>query len=292
MLTVCVAFYSPSNYWLPKTYLASTLAWLSAAKLPVLLLQVLRPGQSPQPVPAGVRSIVYRSTDALFFKENLWNLAAQQCSADKLLFLDSDIRFSRDDIGPLIEVKLDTCDVLQPFERAIWIDRDGDWFLSRRSAAVALNIGEEPAPGFFHPGFAWAMTRHAFDALGGFYCGHPFGGGDVAFAYSLDEKWLANKRTQYLPDDTVCWHSAAFRDYQRRGVEAQLRVSYLNDIEAYHRWHGDTDNRQYTTRCCYLPIKPGEEYPMHYRPDGLLAWNTPEASKAAQRYFDSRMEDG
>lgn len=292
MLTACLAFYSPSGYRLPQEYLAATLRWLTDAKVPVILAQVIAPGQKPQPTPPGVCSLVYKSSDCMFFKENLWNLAAEYSQADKLFFVDSDIRFSRDDVATLSENALDVYDLVQPFETALWFDRNYDLFLGRKSAGYALTIGQEPAPGVYHPGFAWAMTRTAFKKLGGFYIGHPFGGGDVAFAYSLDEKWLANKRTQYLPDDTVCWHSSAFRDYQKRGVNAKLRVSYLKDINAYHRWHGDTENRQYTTRCNYLPITKGEEYPLRYRFDGLLEWRTQAASDAAKRYFDSRKEDG
>lgn len=292
MLTACMAFYSPSGYRLPQEYLADTLAWLDAAGVAVVLAQVVRPGHAPQPTPPGVRSLVYESSDAIFYKENLWNLAAQSCGADKLLFLDADVRFSRDDVADLTAAALDHCDVLQPFETAIWFDRHGDLSLCRRSAACGLLAGREPIPGVYHPGFAWAMTRSAFMRLGGWYTGHPFGGGDVAFAYSLDSRWLTNRRTEFIPDDTICWHSESFRAYQRRGVEARLRVGYLPGVECYHRWHGDTDRRQYTTRCNYLPIPRGEEYPLHCRPDGLLAWDNAAAAAAAQRYFDSRMEDG
>lgn len=292
MTTAILAFYSPCGYRLPQEYLASTLAWLDAAGVPTTLAQVVRPGQEPQPVRPGQRTLVYESSQAVFWKENLWNLAARGCDADRLLFLDSDVRFSRDDIASLAEAGLGHCDVMQPFETALWIDRSGDLCLSRKSAAYALMSGQEPSPGRFHPGFAWAMTRGAFDRLGGFSTCHPFGGGDVAFAYSLSDRWLVNQRREFLPEDTICWDSPSFLAYQRNGVGLRLRLGYCAGVEVYHRWHGEVEHRQYTTRCRYVPIARGQEYPLADRGDGLLEWTTPEAAASAQAYFESRREDG
>ena len=178
-MIVCMAFYSPSGYGLPRLYLADTLAWLAAAGARVILAQVVRPGEQPQPTPRGVRSLVYESSDAIFYKENLWNLAARSCDDGRLLFLDADVRFSHDDVAALTDAALEDYDVIQPYQTAIWIDRNGDMTLCRRSAGYALHHGIEPASGSYHPGFAWGMTRAAFNRCGGFYERHPFGGGDV-----------------------------------------------------------------------------------------------------------------
>jgi hypothetical protein len=292
MLTACMAFYSPSGYRLPQEYLASTLAWLTAARVPVVLAQVVKPGGEPQPVPPGVRTLVYESSDAIFFKENLWNLAAAATDADKLLFLDADVRFSRDDVAVLTDDELDRCDVMQPYETALWFDRHGDLSLARRSAAYALRRGIEPASGLYHPGFAWGMTRAAFNRVGGFYELHPFGGGDVAWTHSLDATLLDSARLAWTPDMRVLTRSRSFLNYQRNATAAGLKVGYLPGVEVYHRWHGDVDRRQYQTRYTLLPIPDGEEYPLRRRPDGLVEWTSAPAASVMQRYFDSRMEDG
>lgn len=291
MLTAILAFYSPSGYRLPRQHLAETLAWLAAESVPTILAQVVRPGCEPQPVLPGQQSLVWESSDAIFYKENLYNLAAESTSADRLLFLDADVRFSCE-IAPLVEAGLHACDIMQPFETAVWHDRLGDVYLTRRSAAYGLMAGREPSPGTYHPGFSWAMTRRAFDALGGFPMCHPFGGGDVALAYSLDTRWLVNNRREMLPEDTICWDAPSFLGYQARGTSARLRVGYCAGVEVHHSWHGDIKERQYVTRCSYVPIRRGEEYPLRKRPDGLLEWTDPAAAAAAQVYFDSRMEDG
>lgn len=289
MLTAIVAFFSPCGFELPKRHLASTLAWLKRESVPTVVAQVIRSDQQPQPVPAGAHSLVYESDHVLFLKENLWNLAARQTDASRLLFIDSDIYFSVDRIFEPTESLLEVYDVIQPFDTAAWLDRRGREDFVRKSAAVALAAGTEPHPGLYHPGFAWAMTRRAFDALGGFFERHPLGGGDTAFSYSLDKRWVAESLARIMPNDSPFWGSQAFREYQAKGVNAGLRVGVLQGVTAYHRWHGSVANRQYCNRAEYLD---SADYRLHHRPDGLLQWDTPEDSARAAEYFASRREDG
>lgn len=297
MIKVIVAFFSPSGYKLPKRHLQETFAWLRDQKASVMFVQVVRDGEEPQPCPPEFDSrLIFRANHAMFFKENLWNIAARASlgdpAVDSLLFLDSDVSFTSTNIATAARAALAEFDVIQPFETAVWLDREQRAYLTRPCSANGLRLGAEPAPGIYHPGFAWAMTRSAFLRMGGWYEGHPFGGGDCAFVYSLDSRWLYNERMRYLPEDTICWHSNRFRDYQKNGVEARLKVGFLPGIEARHQWHGSVKDRQYVTRCNFLKIAAGEEYPTRHRPDGLLEWNNAAAAAAAQAYFDSRKEDG
>jgi hypothetical protein len=287
-----VAFFSPCDFELPKRHLAATLASLGREGVPAILAQVVQTGQEPQPVPAGVRSLVYESDDVVFFKENLWNLAARSADDDKLLFLDADIRFSVDRFADAAASLLDFCDVCQPFEVAHWFDRDGLVCLQRGASAAAIARGVEPKPSEWHPGFAWAMTRTAFDRLGGFYELHPFGGGDTAFSYCLDERWVETSMPRMLKHDAAYWWTSSYAAYQRNAFGLNLRVGYLQGVHAYHLWHGETVNRRYVDRAKSMPLGRGDEYPLHHRPDGLLAWNDPSFSAVAREYFVGRREDG
>lgn len=289
MITAIVAFFSPCGFELPKRHLASTLAWLKRESVPTVVAQVVRSDQQPQPVPTGMRSLVYKSNAVLFYKENLWNLAARSTTADRLLFIDSDVTFSVDRIFEPTESLLEVYDLIQPFDTAVWLDRDGQADFVRKSAAVALASGVEPHPGWHHPGFAWAMTRRAFDALGGWFDRHPLGGGDTAFSYSLDPRWAGESLARILPNDEPFWGSQDFREYQANGVAAGLRVGVLQGVSAFHRWHGSVKDRQYCHRASYLR---SSEYRLHYRADGLLEWDSPEDSLLAADYFASRREDG
>lgn len=294
MIAACLAFYSPCGYTLPRKHLARTLAWLKECGAHAVLCQVVRPGQEPQPVPAGFVSAVYESDDVMWFKENLWNLAATHTSADKLLFLDADVRFDREDVLPAVERLLEDVDVCQPYETASWLDREGNAFQTRKSAAFAICGGEEPLAYRYHAGFAWAMTRRAFNALGGFYDLKPLGGGDVAFSYSLDERWVAEDcNASRRPSGG---HNASepksLEQYRCAAAAKRLRVGYLRQATAYHSWHGEIQNRQYLTRPSLIPLAPGDEFPLRRRADGLLEWTDRAAAAAAMRYFAGRLEDG
>jgi hypothetical protein len=293
MIAVCLGFFSPCDYELPKQHLARTLQWLAGEGVLTAICQVVRPGQEPQPVPAGMRSAVYESSDTLFFKECLWNKAtALVPEADRFLFLDTDLRFSREDVIEATAALLDQVDVCQPFDTAAWHDQNGVVFQAKRSAAYAIAKGREPMGRLFHPGFAWGMTRRAFDLLGGFYDRHPIGGGDIAFTYSLDARWAACELRKRLPHDAHFWVSPSFEAYRAAATATRLRVGFLPYTECYHSWHGEIVNRQYTSRGVYMPLEHGEEYPLTRRPDGLLAWRSAEDSERVRAYFTGRREDG
>lgn len=293
MIAICLAFYSPCGYALPQRHLAATLEWLAGDGVPTVLAQVVLPGQSPQPVPSGIKSLVYESSDVMFFKENLWNLGVESMPGfDKYLFLDTDLRFSAPDVIQQADRLLDAVDVCQPFGTAVWHDRDGKVTHARRGAAFALSRGYEPTSRYYHPGFAWGVTRRAYEFLGGFYDRHILGGGDIAFAYALDPRFVNVDLRQRVPDDAHFATTPSYETYRHRGVSLCLRVGSLETVDVHHQWHGDPGNRQYTSRGTYWPLERGQEYPLRTRPDGLLEWADPAAGQAVRRYFESRREDG
>lgn len=291
-IAVCLAFYSPCDYELPKRHLARTLEWLAGEGVEAVLAQVVLPGQAPQPVPAGITSLVYESADVMFYKENLWNQAAKAAVADKLLFLDTDVVFSAADVIEQAAALLDLADVCQPFGTAVWHDRDRKIVNARRSAAFAISRGYEPNGRYYHPGFSWAMTRRAFEFMGGFYDRHILGGGDLGMAFALDLRWVGVDLRTRNPLDAHFAASPSYGMYRMRAANLCLRVGCLEDVDAIHRWHGDADDRQYCSRGTFLPLEPGQEYPLRYREDGLLEWTDSTASEAVQKYFASRREDG
>jgi hypothetical protein len=291
-LSICVAFFSPCDYELPKQHLAQTLKWIAAENVEATLAQVVLPGQHPQPVPPGIKSLVYASSDVMFYKENLWNLAARNSASDKLLFVDGDVNILCEDLTQAVTALLDECDVCQPFSSAAWLSRDGAVGYSRPSAAYALVKGFEPITRFYHPGFAWAMTRDAFNRLRGFYDHNATGSGDIAFSYSLDKRWRHINLRAKTPNDAHFSTTPRYNAYRDRGVSLDLRVGYLADVECQHLWHGDMLKRRYTQRATYCPLRHGEDFPVTYRDDGLLMWTKPEISEQMKQYFLSRQEDG
>lgn len=287
---VIVAFYEPCGYVLPRRHATATLGIVAQLGVEAVFLQVCAAGQSPMPVPDGVTHATFFSDSPIWLKENLWNIGASMTSADTLAFVDADVFFSRPDWLSLAQDKLSDCDILQPFEKAHWLDKGGARDLTRPASCAAIAQGQEPRPDKYHPGFAWCVTRRAFEAIGGWYERHPVGGADTAFAYSLDERWSWNEGI--APAELPVWESPSFKAHQRRALDARLRVGYVEGVGAIHRWHGDRADRGYMTRCSHLPRPINGEFPIRKRHDGLLEWETDEQSQMARNYFKSRREDG
>jgi hypothetical protein len=119
---------------------------------------------------------------------------------------------------------------------------------------------------FWHPGFAWAMTRKAYERVG-IYDRAILGSGDHVMALSLINK-LDGQITQYQEEyinDMLAYQSKA------KG----LRVGYVPGV-IRHYYHGSKKNRQYGERWkilvnhSYVPsmiryengiIAPGHSFP-------------------------------
>lgn len=287
MIGVVIAFFSPCDYQLPKQHLQQVLAGIPA-DVPLAVAQVVRPGQSPQPVPGHARSQTLVSDQAMFFKENLWNLGAELIDTDKLLFLDADLVFCDQHWLAKTEQTLDRADIVQPFSTASWLDRDGTVVFRKGAAAAAISAGRPPCLRRYHTGFSWGMTRRAFDAVGGWYDRCPCGGGDAAFALAIspesDQIIEDNAREQQFGT-----FSPSYASYRRNALARHLRVDFVPG-EVRHLWHGDRRDRGYRTREQYFPSPVDREYPISRRPDGLFQWDL--ESPMALNYFQSRDEDG
>ena len=286
-LDVILCHYNPAGWKRTPKLLYEVCQHLVAAGVRPLVLQVVRPPAEPAPLPAGVRSVIYESQSVLFHKENLWNLAAGMTTRPKLLFLDGDVVFSRRDVFKAVSDALDTCDVIQPFFSAVWTSQDGGVDLVREPSVLALEAGEQPLLGRYHPGFAWAMNREFFDRCGGFYERHPLGGGDAAFVFSMTPGIPRLPKT----DSHAFAETQSYKKYRSQMLALSPRVGHI-DGTVYHLWHGARENRRYEERYAFMPPFVDGEYPMARRGDGLLEWTDQRASEKALAYFLCRMEDG
>lgn len=293
MLAVIVSFFSPCGYELPRQHLRTTLEWLVKQGATVAVTQATLPGQQTQPMPDGVAyERTYADADVMFLKENLWNLAVRLVpKATKLVFLDADVRLSRGWLEQT-EQLLDRCDICQPFQTAHWLDRHGMIQMSRPSSACHMAEGRSPHLHRCHPGFAWAMTRDAFDRLGGWYDTNVRGGGgDASFVFSLSDhpemtEILENHRKiGKLATDCPSW-----MEYRKNALRQKFQIGFLEGVNCKHLWHGNLADRKYVTREDFFPPYDNGEVPVYRRDDGLLKWQVP--APMAREYFAIRKEDG
>jgi hypothetical protein len=136
-------------------------------------------------------------------------------------------------------------DVLQLFSHACDMDNDGysmNVFNSLGYCAVkhtekGINHAGVNYP---HPGFAWAITRKAYERVGGLYEHAILGSGDHIMAKCILNKGLKSIVPESHPD-----YISSVLAYQEKAKT--LRLGYTPGVIRHH-FHGSKKNRKYTER--------------------------------------------
>ncbi len=142
--------------------------------------------------------------------------------------------------------------IVQLFELSSFLGPEGKKKVLRQdySFAYAIRHGQQINPSrssecYIHPGYAWAMRRSTFDAMGGLLDFSILGSGDIHFAYAL-----LNRIDETIPIDM---HEDYRQVAQAWGQQvAQLAgngalVGYV-PVDIWHHWHGNRVNRGYFER--------------------------------------------
>lgn len=290
-----LCYFSPAGYRLPAQHLQTVVQTLNAQGVPLCVIQARYQGQQAEPVPSAIPQAVLDTESLLFHKERLWNIAARTLTdAENLVFIDADIVFSTTAWLDRTLAKLKTCDVVQPYETARWLDESGRVDMERQPTAAAIARGIAPTFDKYHPGYGVAMTRKAFDALGGFYDVASSGNGDALFFLGLRdtpehqrvESWYGKRQ-----DPTV--DAQSYVAWKRRAASLRLKVDAVPGVKATHLWHGTRKNRQYITRSLLFPRRPDGEFDTVEAPTGLHEWRDVDASNDSVRsYFVGKRDDG
>lgn len=204
------------------------------------------------------------TTSEVWFKENLQNVAARYLPHDwkYMATVDGDVMFTRPNwVGETIH-QLQHFPVVQMFSQVQDLDSNYNVLQSYRGFVdcyqSGLPTGTRPDTGgcyytvppdkkgphaIWHPGFAWAYRRDAFDALGGLIDFAVLGSGDRHMACALigcvEESVHPNVNAIYR-DRLLEWQWRADRYIRRNvGVVSGLIVHY---------WHGAKVNRRYKDR--------------------------------------------
>jgi hypothetical protein len=98
---------------------------------------------------------------------------------------------------------------------------------------------------YAHPGYAWAMHRDIFNAIGGLIDFCIVGSGDLHFAYALLGRIQESFPSKLHKDYHM--QAKSWGDGVARVAGGGAFVSYV-DVNLYHRWHGDREDRSYIDR--------------------------------------------
>jgi hypothetical protein len=252
---------------------------------------------------SGVRHIGVRAKSRVWSKECLLNLAIQRTpEARYIAWIDADVLFRRSDWAVATLHGLQHYDILQPWENAYDLGPKGEHMAVHNSFCRQWFEGQPVVPhgpkpwkhngspyDYPHSGYAWAITRQAYDWVGGLFEVGGMGSGDHHMALSL-----VGAADYSMPGGT----NGVYRDEVKRWEARAIRhinynIGYVRGT-VEHLFHGRKEDRGYQSRWGIF-VKHGfnPHTDLKRNSHGVLEWagNKPELKRDFDRYLQSRNED-
>ena len=264
------------------------------AKTPGIRLVVSEAlGPTPLPRLPVHKHITFQTDSHVWIKENLINMAVKSLPRywKYMAWIDADLEFLNTNWVEDTIKELQDADVVQmwrtavnlgPHEEALKIDKSFAYmFVGSGTKWTASD-----KYGFWHPGYAWACTRHAFTKMGGLPDWAILGSGDRHLAMSL-----AGLGQTSCPGTIHENYKMMLRLYERS--LKNFKVSWV-DGTIIHFWHGSFADRRYRERWDILiknSFDPFED--IGYTDEGLVQLTDKgrRFEKFLDDYFTGRKED-
>jgi hypothetical protein len=235
-----------------------------------------------------------RCETPLWHKENMINIAVQKLlpkSWKTFAWIDADIEFESTTWAiDTLKILNGSRDIVQLFSHACDMTKEGQSMSVFNSAGYQYTKGlpfSSKQPNLWHPGFAWAITRKAYEKIGGLYEKAILGSGDNIMMLSLIGKGLKSINMESSPE-----YINSILEFE--SVAKTLRFGYVPGV-IRHYYHGSKINRRYHERWLILSSN-GYNPDIHIKKDenGLIIPTTqfPEKMKnEIYEYFLERNED-
>jgi hypothetical protein len=235
-------------------------------------------------------------TEPLWNKENMINIGVRKLLPDNwkaFAWVDADIEFENTSWAlDTLKILNGDKDIVQLFSHSLDMDNDDDIMNIWTSFGFQYMKGRKYSKknsgvNQWHPGYAWAITRKAYESIGGLYELSILGSGDHNMALSL----LGHAKLSVNMDVSDDYKQSVI-DYQTQ--IQQLRLGYTPGV-IRHYYHGSKVNRKYTDRWKILvnhKYSPSEHILRNN--DGLIipSNNCPKELLAdIKNYFFERNED-
>jgi hypothetical protein len=241
-----------------------------------------------------------RSPSELWHKENLINLGARYLLPsdwEYMAWVDADVQFAHPNWATETTHLLQRFAVIQMCSRISDLDPVYQSFQTHKSFGWSYwhepqYMGDEYVGkrGAWHPGFAWAIRRDAWEQLGGLYDRAILGSADRYMAHSF-----INDASPFIEGHgfhpSLVRSVLAYQDHAYSVVRGS--VGYLSGV-LLHYWHGAKKNRKYTERWDILKAHQFDPYlDVVYDDRGVLRWagNKPALEHDVSLYFAQRNED-
>jgi hypothetical protein len=230
----------------------------------------------------------------IWHKENMINLGVKYLLPSDwkaFAWIDADIEFENYSWALDTLKILNGCkDVLQLFSHAVDMDND------KNNLQIFTGFGYSfskqktfttKGSNYWHPGFAWAITRNAYEKMGGIYDKGILGSGDNIMALSFINKAKNMLNLDYHKD-----YKDGIFNFQNNAKK--LRLGYTPGV-IRHYYHGTKQNRRYTERWQILikhQYSPLEH--VTYNKSGIMIPTknfSDEFKEDIMNYFKERKED-
>lgn len=192
---------------------------------------------------------VQTNTEPLWHKENALNVGINTLLPKNwkaVAWIDADLEFeSTTWATDTLKILNGTADIVQLFSHCNDMNENTD------AMSIFQSFGHQYVHkkkydlngngiNFWHPGFAWACTKKAYDKMGGLYENGILGSGDHIMTYS----YIKNSKLSIHKDS----HIKYFDDIANFELKTKnLRIGYTPGIIKHH-FHGSKVNRKYTER--------------------------------------------
>ena len=230
----------------------------------------------------------------LWHKENMINLAVKYLlPSDYKAFawVDADIEFENNTWAlDTLRILNGSKDVVQLFSHCVDMDKDYSTLNIFNSFGYNFNKNKQYTSkgiDYSHPGYAWAITRKAYEKIGGLYDKGILGSGDSIMALSFINKSDFMNNPNYSDD-----YNLSMLEYQQKANK--LRLGYVPGVNRHH-YHGSKKNRNYTERWKILiQHKYSPTVHLRHNDQGILVPTdefTKEFKDDIMNYFKERKED-
>ena len=183
----------------------------------------------------------------LWHKENMVNLGVKYLlpkNYKAFAWIDGDIEFENNSWALDTLKILNGCkDVVQLFSHCIDLNYNGTNLNIFNGFGYSFNKKKQfiqKGSEYWHPGYAWAMTRKAYEKIGGLYDKGILGSGDSIMALSFINKCDKMNNNKYNID-----YNNSMLEFQKNAKK--LRLGYTPGMIRHH-FHGSKINRKYTER--------------------------------------------
>ncbi|NBX51947.1 hypothetical protein EBT25_18915, partial [bacterium] len=202
---------------------------------------------SPLPKLPVWKQIKVQTKHVLWLKENLINIGAAHLPPDwkYIAWIDADILFLNADWVDDTKEALEFFDVVQLFQSAVNLGPRGETIKVDKSFGYMHSQSGTPYVlsdkyGFWHPGYAWACTRKAWNTMGGLVDWAILGSADRHMALA----WIGKSELS-RPGTIHENYKKLLADFEEECKG--FRVGNINGT-ILHEWHGSLANRKYKER--------------------------------------------